>query len=338
MKGLNNVEIENVISQMAEDTKSGHAPSPESGVIEVAGEVSARSFSPFETAGACAMTATDGGSAVLLDAGSFIVAAVRVGKASYLGRERQRASEPETHLLYLSAADLEAAYSIMFGKTVGGEPPDMPRGLDEAVGRIRTLLEWKAVEDALLEGMQPGSVLAFDGALWAGIRGIGPMLSRIADKAGRDSIMLCGISKRSMLTRGSKPLIPIIQMAGDNVLPDQNWVYPVRISGYSEKLFGQVNVAKLHPRSRYVFRTDLSLPKGVNTGQALGMLSFHSNDPAYVGYPYPLARVHNDVAFSRSEVEDLRNLLRSEALRRGMDPKEWQLTFQDFHEVLDSGR
>jgi hypothetical protein len=338
MKGLSRVEIENVISQMEEDAKSGHAPSPESGVIEVAGEVSAENFGTFEAVGECVMTATDGGSAVLLDAGSSVVAAVRVGNAIYSGRARQATAEPETHLLYLSAADLEATYSIVFGKTVGGEPPDAPRGLEEAVGRIRTLLEWKTVEDALLGGMPSGSVLAFDGALWAGIKGIGPMLSRIVDKACRDNVMLCGISKRSMLTRGSKPLIPLIQMAGDRALPDTAWFYPVLISGYGEKLFGLVNVAKLHPRSRYAFRTDLSLPKGADAGRVLGMLSSFSNDPAYIGYPYPLARVHNDVAFSGSEVEDLRNMLRSEALRRGMDPKEWQLTFQDFHEVLDKGR
>jgi hypothetical protein len=44
------------------------------------------------------------------------------------------------------------------------------------------------------------------------------------------------------------------------------------------------------------------------------------------------------VAFSRSEVEDIRSMLRSQAIRKGMDPKEWQLTFQNFHDVLDTNR
>ncbi len=338
MKGLDSVEIENVITQMAQDARSGPAPHPESGVIEVGGKVSDAGFEAFGPAGDSAMAAADGGSAVLLDAGSFIVAAIRVGSAAFSCRTMSACPEPETHLLYLSAADLESAYSIIFSKTVGGEPPDTPRGLEEAVGRIRALLEWKTVESALGGELPPGSVLAFDGALWAGIKGIGPMLSRVVDKASERGIILCGISKRCMLTQGSKPLIPLIQMAGEAALPDRAWLYPVQVSGYGEKLFGRVHVAKLHPRSRYVFRTDLSLPKGTSPGEALGKLAYYANDPAYAGYPYPLARVHNDVAFSRSEVGDLRNMLRSEALRKGMDPKEWQITFQDFHDVLDTGR
>ncbi len=337
MRGLNAAEIGNVIDQMAADRDGAKPIASDPGFIDVGGTVDPKGFCPFDRAGECAMTAVDGGSAVLLDGGSFLIAAVRVGSASYRDREYLAHSEPEFHLLHLSAGDLEDAYSIFFGKTVGGEPPDSPRGLDEAAGRIRTLLEWKAVENVVRDA-EPGTITAFDGALWAGIRGIGPMLSRIVESARKKDVELCGISKRSMLTQHSRPLIPAVQIAGDGALPDRAWHYPLQISGYGEKLFGEVHVAKFHPQSRYVFRADLSLPDGTPPATALGKLAYHANDPAYVGYPYPLARVHNDVAFSRSEVEDLRSLLRSEALRKGMDPKEWQLTFQDFHDVLDKGR
>ncbi|MCK4758330.1 MAG: hypothetical protein KAS67_07755, partial [Thermoplasmata archaeon] len=63
-----------------------------------------------------------------------------------------------------------------------------------------------------------------------------------------------------------------------------------------------------------------------------------SNDPGYMGYPYPLARAHNNVAFSRTEVENLRHLLEREAARSGMDMGKWHLSFQNFHDILDGGK
>ncbi len=334
------MEVENVIRQMVTDAREpeGHIAPPEAGVIEVAGGISAENFQQFARSDSSPVMAVDGGSSTILDAGSFIVAGIRVGSALYRDRKFIPGTSHEMHLLHLSMGELADAYSIFYAKTVGGEPPDSPRGLDEAVGRIRTLMEWDYLECAISSGLEAGTVLAFDGALWAGIKGMGAMLERIISTARDSGIVLCGISKKSMLTHLSKPLIPVVQMAGESVLPGKMWHYPVDASGYGDRIFGQVHVAKLHPDSRYVFRVDLSLPEGVTAEEALGKLAYHANDPTYAGYPYPLARAHNDVAFSRSEVEDLRNMMRSRAIRAGMDPAEWQMTFQNFHDVLDVNR
>ncbi|MFO7618138.1 MAG: DNA double-strand break repair nuclease NurA [Thermoplasmata archaeon] len=334
------VEFENVIRQMVTDIREpGNGEShADVGIIEVGEAIEPKNFRPFGKADKSDMLAVDGGSSAILDAGSFIVAAVRVGHAFYRDRDFIPGKGPEMHLLHLSTSELASAYSIFFGKTVGGEAPDTPRGLEEAVGRIRTLLEWKHLENLLAGDIEPGTVLAFDGALWAGIKGIGEMLARIVDSASEKGVVLCGISKKSMLTHRSRPLIPAVQMAGDSAFPNSLWHYPVDASGYGDRMHGEVHVAKLHPRSGYAFRVDLSLPEGVSAGDALAKLAYHANDPTYAGYPYPLARVHNDVAFSRPEAEELRNMLRARALRAGMAAEEWQLTFQNFHDVLDRSR
>jgi hypothetical protein len=338
--GPSETEFRNIISQMVTDIREPTAPGMhgEMGVIEVTGTISTDNFKQFGTADESEMVAVDGGSSTLLDAGSFVIAGIRGGRARYSGRRYVPGSEPEMHLLHLSVPELANAYSIFFGKTVGTVPPDSPRGLEEAVGRIRTLMEWKYLEETLDSGIEPGTVLAFDGALWAGIKGIGEMLERIVEKAGKKGIILCGISKKSMLTHMSRPLIPGVQMAGETALPGKAWHYPVEVDGQGGKLHGKVHVAKLHPHSRYDFRVDVALPRGVSEDEAMGKLAYHANDPTYAGYPYPLARVHNDVAFSRSEVEDLRSMLRSRAIKAGMDPAEWQMTFQNFHDVLDMNR
>ena len=165
------------------------------------------------------------------------------------------------------------------------------------------------------------------------------MLERIVRKAKDGGIILCGISKRSMLTHKGHPLIPKVQIVGDDFHERKAWFLPLEIgSGYAEKEFGRVYVAKLHPYTNHAFRIDLALPEGIGEAEAMGKLAALSNDPTYVGYPYPLARVHNDVAFDRSEVEEMRHLLRNLALEKGMDQKKWHLTFQEFHEVLDINR
>ncbi len=336
----NDAELDNVIRQMVTDISEpcGSGGGDDLGVIEVSEAIEKHNFRSFALSDSSTMMAVDGGSSTLLDAGSFTVAALRVGSALYRNRAYIHGEQPEIHLLHISALELGSAYSIFFGKTVGGEPPDAPRGLEEAIGRIRTLMEWKHLENMLALDIEPGTVLAFDGALWAGIKGMGAMVERIVRAAREKGVILCGISKKSMLTHLSKPLIPVVQMAGEAAKPGAMWHYPVDVSGYGDKAYGEVHVAKLHPQSRYVFRVDLSLPDGIEPAHAFGKLAYHANDPTYTGYPYPLARVHNDVAMSRPEAEGLRNMLRGRAIRAGMDPAEWEMTFQNFHDVLDMNR
>jgi hypothetical protein len=343
LRGLDDREIDEVVGQiLGEGTSDDEGDFPDRGIIDVKGDFSDGDFILFEPAKTkFKMLAVDGGSVTILDGGSFLVAGVRVGQAVFEGAECDDAAtgHPEMHVFDISLASLRDAYSIFFEKCVGGSPPDSPQGLEEGVGRIRTLMEWKRVEKALGDGLPSGSVLAFDGALWAGIKGIGRMLERIVTSASGKGILLCGISKRSMLTHRGLPLIPKVQMQGEDYHGKKAWFLPLEIgSRYAEREFGRVFVAKLHPYSDHVFRVDLVLPDGITEAEAMAKLSSLCNDPTYVGYPYPLARVHNDVAFGFSEVEELRHLLRNRALERGMDQKNWHLTFQEFHEVLDINR
>lgn len=342
LRGLNRNELENVIGQMVSDLGEPQPGSTaERGIIEIKENIAKSNFRTFDKARQAMMLAVDGGSATILNAGSFVIAGVRVAHVEYHGKEFGGAWEPEFHLLHLASGHIEKSYEIFFEKIVGGKPPDYPKGLEEAVGRIRALMEWNQVEKILQQEIPENAVLAFDGAMWAGIKGVGPLLERIVEQARQKKIILCGISKKSMLVQNSRPLIPAVQMLGDEFMPDKMWYYPLEIGSpgqFSDKLFGKIYLAKLHSRSQYVFRVDLSLPEGIESGEAFGNPAYYADDPTYVGYSYPLARVHNDVAFSRAEVTDLRAMLRAGALKNGMDPKEWHLTFQNFHDILDTSR
>ena len=150
--------------------------------------------------------------------------------------------------------------------------------------------------------------------------------------------MLCGVSKRSALAYNGMPAIPMIQTLGEALVPGSPWYFKLDIEGGQDKLFGEPYVVSLASKSRFVFKVDISLPNGVEPMDLFSRLAGYANDPGYMGYPYPLAKAHNIVAFSRTEIENIRHLMEREASRSGMDMGKWHLSFQNFHDILDGGR
>ncbi len=282
----------------------------------------------------------DGGSAVILDGYTlFNVSGIRAGRAAFVDGKfsSEKTSSPSLKLITLSPSNLEEVYSDYHRKIIGEEPQDIPRTIEEGVGRIRSLIEWKEVL-ASAENMEEGDVLAFDGSLWAGIKGSEALLERLIELCKFRKIMLCGVSKRSSLAYMGMPAIPMIQTFGEAYASGSPWYFKLDIEGGQDKLFGEPYVVSLASRSIFVFKVDISLPEGVEAGQLFSKLAGYSNDPGYLGYPYPLAKAHNEVAFSRTEVENIRHLMEREAGKMGMDMAKWHLSFQNFHDVLDGGR
>ena len=105
------VEFENVVRQMVMDMREpgDGGVLQDFGVMEVREDISQDNFRSFAKADGASMIAVDGGSATILDAGSFVVAAIRVGSVFYRGREFIPGTEPEMHLLHLSISELSSA-------------------------------------------------------------------------------------------------------------------------------------------------------------------------------------------------------------------------------------
>jgi hypothetical protein len=67
----------------------------------------------------------------------------------------------------------------------------------------------------------------------------------------------------------------------------------------------------------------------------LARLAGAADDPAFVGYPYPLARAHQSARVSGYAVADLRIAFRAALSRNGMSEDDIETLFQDFHDVLN---
>ncbi len=345
LRGLELSDIEKAVGQaramIESPLENGFPMDHASGTLRLASIDKENGFVKFRKAKNQGLfVGVDGGSAMILDGYTlFSVSGIRTGRAVFIDGKFSpgQTPRPEMRLISLSPSNLEKVYSGYYQDIVGGEPQDIPRTIEEGVGRIRSLMEWQEIILAL-ESMEEGSVLAFDGALWAGIKGSEVLLHRLIDLCREKAIMLCGVSKRSALAYNGMPAIPMIQILGEALNPDSPWYFKLDIEGGQDKLFGEPYVVSLASRSEYVFKVDVSLPDGMEAVDLFERLAGYANDPGYMGYPYPLVKAHNNVAFSRTEIENIRHLMEREAARSGMDMSKWHLSFQNFHEILDRGR
>ena len=97
---------------------------------------------------------------------------------------------------------------------------------------------------------------------------------------------------------------------------------------------GDIFVAHLAPSAPHAFRVDVA-KGGAPPGEVLARLAGLSDDPAFVGYPYPLARAHQAARVTGYTVADLRRAFREALSRHGLSEDDIEVLFQDFHEVLN---
>ena len=97
---------------------------------------------------------------------------------------------------------------------------------------------------------------------------------------------------------------------------------------------GDIFVAHLAPTATHAFRVDVARGPA-EPHEVLGRLAALSGDPAFTGYPYPLARAHQAARVTGYAVADVRRAFRDALARAGLAPDDIEVLFQDFHEVLN---
>ncbi len=325
-----------VVKASVEDSTDAGGDDAEHGILQVKGPISEDSFVRVVAVRRCEHSAAiDGGSATVLDCGSFVVGAISVGSAVSDSDGRWRASS-QTKLVGASHADRNGVYANLFREAVGTEPKDFPRSLDSLIGRARNLAELQ--EAAKVVSSSPeGALVMLDGALWAGLAEFAPLIDRLVGEALARGVCLAGVSKRSMLYHGHRPLVPYLARLGRNALGDSLWAYPVALADYGGRTFGATYVAHLHPRARFAFRVDVNPLPGAAADDIVAMLASLSDDPGYLGYPYPLARAHNEVVISGEAKAEMALGIRRALGAAGGDASLVEEFANNFHDVLDGG-
>jgi len=289
---------------------------------------------PLEPAPPGTVWAVDGGSCTLADGRSFQVAAYRAARVRFAGGRTDLVEAPPLSVRAVSAAEMEdLAREIL--ADLCGEPPERLPELPRPVDALREWAEWTVVRESIMEA-EDGDLVLVDGSLHGGLY-VPPQFVRAvhADAVGR-GVSLAGVVKSSTLFWGrNAPLVSLLKRRGDRERGAAAWAARISTSPTFGRLYvGDIFVAHLAPTAPHAFRVDVAAGPAP-AEEVLARLAGAATDPAFVGYPYPLARAHQAARVSGYAVVDLRRSFRDALGRNGLSEEDIETIFQDFHEVLN---
>ena len=197
---------------------------------------------------------------------------------------------------------------------------------------LRELAEWRRATEAVAAA-RPGDLVLVDGSLHPGPFLPASLVSPVHDLARERGVDLVGVTKASKLRWGRHaPLVlRVRRRAEDELGPETRWY--LRVTGPEET--SEVYVARLARAGAYAFRVD-AVRGARDPDQLFAVLAGLSDDPAFLGYPYPLAAVHRQVSLPGPLLADLRRDLREAFLREGLSEDDVDLVMRDFHLTLNA--
>ncbi len=294
------------------------------------------------------LAAVDGGSHKILDAGSFILGTYRAGYLIFQNGKMIEDKIGNINSQFISFSNLRDIYSKTFAKLIGEAPVEYPRQLHVVLERLRTFAEWERVQE-LVAKLGQDDIILIDGSLKASINRLDVLFQNVLEQAEAKGIHFVGISKRSTLRLNHMPLIPRVKKLGEHRFSNKYWfcqifdddITDVELEhaetdkGSTRQQFGKRYIVKFHPLTRFVFRTDINRLDKSDPQPLFIKISKYCSDPSYLGYPYPLADIHNQVVITRALRDDMVYRMQGIALEKGIGLGEWEDLFADFHRVLD---
>lgn len=285
------------------------------------------------------VSAVDGSNAMVLDGGTFALAAIRAARTTFTGNERDgRAVTPLT-LVTIGPGHRNRDFDWLFAECFGGPPHKALDNADpeRASAILRDTLEyWVATKTA--ETLPAGSLLLLDGALRVSSQNHEPVLGDIIKIAGERGILLAAVAKRTRATwGGGHPLIPALRgLAELSGIPGPWWtkidVHLLDHTEYRQGRHGDIYVALLHPRSARPLK--MELPKGTDEETAaatMQALAACAGDGRIPGYPYPLLDAHRTVVIDEPVVDQIRQDLKAGLVKHGIGNRSFEDLFGDLH-------
>ena len=302
--------------------------------LVVAGHPDAYELGRIEPVEPGTVWAVDGGSCRVADGRSFQVGAYRAARVRFAGGQSTDVERPQLDVRAVSPEEMERLARETLTDLCGSEPerlPDLPRPVDA----LREWAEWREVGRTIRDA-EPGDLVLVDGSLHGGPLVPQEVVRRVHEEAVAGLVSLAGVVKSSTLYWGrNAPLVTLLKRRGDRELGEARWSATISTDPEFGRLYvGDIFVAHLAPTATHAFRVDVARGP-VAPGQVLGRLASLSDDPAFVGYPYPLARAHQAARITGYDVADTRRAFREALSRSGLGEDDVELLFQDFHEVLN---
>ena len=291
-------------------------------------------LAPLSSVDAGTIWAIDGGSTVVADGRSFQVAAYRVARVRFADGVTDAVESPPLTVRAVAGREMGRLATEILTRLCGAEPerlPDLPRPVDA----LREWAEWSEILRTV-HGAERGDLVLVDGSLHGGPLVPPAVVRRVHDASTARGVGLAGVVKASTLFWGrSAPLVSLLKRRGDREVGPVRWAARISTDPRFGRLYpGEIFVGHLAPTAPHAFRVDVARGP-IDAGEVLGRLAAVSDDAAFVGYPYPLARVHQAARVTGYAVVDVRRAFRGTLSRRGMSEDDIETLFQDFHEILN---
>jgi hypothetical protein len=289
---------------------------------------------PIEPVDPGVVWAIDGGSCVVADGRSFQVVGHRAARVRFEDGATAAVERPSLVVHAVSNEEMDRLARAALTELCGAEPerlPDLPRPVDA----LREWSEWSGVARTVEEAAE-GDLVLVDGSLHGGPLVPQVVVQRVHRRAVERGVALAGVVKASTLYWGrNAPLVGLLKRRGDREAPSSRWAARISTDPKFGRLYvGDIFVAHLAPTAPFAFRIDVARAP-LEASEVLGRLAALAGDPAFVGYPYPLARAHQAARVTGYDVVDLRRAFRDALSGRGMAEEDIEVLFQDFHEVLN---
>jgi len=302
--------------------------------LVVEGHPDAFDLSPVEPAAPGTVWAVDGGSCTLADGRSFQVVATRAARVRFRGDRTDLVETPPLRARAVSRSEMQGIAREILTELCGHEPerlPEMPRPVDA----LREWGEWAEVRRTVAEA-EAGDLVLVDGSLHGGPLVPPEVVRAVHEEAVARGVSLAGVVKASTLFWGrNAPLVTLLKRRGDRELGPVPWAARISTDPVFGRLYvGEIFVAHLAGSAPHAFRVDVARGPAEPL-EVMGRLAGVADDPAFVGYPYPLARAHQAARVAGYSVADLRREFRAALSREGMSEDDVEVLFQDFHEVLN---
>ncbi|TAJ44265.1 DNA double-strand break repair nuclease NurA [Methanofollis fontis] len=304
------------------------------------GGFDAESFQPCLPGFAGHISAVDGSNAMVLESGSFSVAAVRAVETTFHLGARVHAGETPLRLVRIGPEKTNEGYEDLYFECFGDDPLEPLENEDRsrAAAVLRDTLEyWTLSRVAAILG--EGDVLLIDGTLRVNHGALRQVMKRILTDARRKGVHIAAVTKAATSTWGDG--IPIVQSA--EALARESGIHgpwyleipPHLLDAvhHREWHFESVYVASLHRCSPRAFKVDL--PEGCGTTEVSAVfsaLSAYADDGRVTGYPYPLFDAHRLAAITADQTESVRQELRGRMAGMGMQESDYTSYFGDYHD------
>jgi hypothetical protein len=285
------------------------------------------------------VSAVDGSNAMVLDGGTFALAAIRAARTTFTGNGRAgRAATPLT-LVSIGPGHRNQDFDELFFECYGAPPH---RGLDNADPErasaiLRDTLEyWVARKTA--ETLPAGSLLLIDGALRVSSQNHEPVLAEIIKTAQQRWLLLAAVAKRTRATwGGGHPLLPALAgLVAEYEIKGPWWTkidpHLIDHTEYRQGRHGDIYVASLHPRVARPLK--MELPKGTDEQTAaatMQALAACADDGRIPGYPYPLLDAHLTVAIGEDLVDKIQQDIKAGLVKQGIRHRTFEDLFGDLH-------